>query len=71
MSEKDLSKYILLVVIAVAVVLHAFVPRYDWRMVEGTSSVTIVVYDKWTGRFQRGVYDDNGSLNVMGVFTPF
>ena len=56
---------------AVAVVLHAFVPRYDWRMVEGTSSVTIVVYDKWTGRFQRGVYDDNGSLNVMGVFTPF
>jgi hypothetical protein len=71
MSEKDLLKYAVLVVIAVAVLLHAFVPRYDWRTVEGTSSVSIVVYDKWTGRFQRGVYHDDGDLNVMTVFTPF
>ena len=34
-------------------------------------SVSIVVYDRWTGRMQRAVYDDKGELNVMGVYTPF
>ena len=33
--------------------------------------VSIVIYDRWSGRFQRAVYEDNGSLNVMGVYTPF
>ena len=71
MSEKDIWTYALLVLLAVALLLHAFVPRYEWRTVEGTGSVSVVVYDKWTGRFQRGVYNDNGSLSSMGVFTPF
>jgi hypothetical protein len=30
-----------------------------------------VVYDRWTGRLQRVVYDDKGMMNVMGVYTPF
>ena len=45
-----------------------------WQMsnaLDEPGSVTIVVYDRWTGRFQRAVYDDKGGLNVMGVFTPF
>jgi hypothetical protein len=71
MSTKDLWTYALLVVIAVALLLHAFVPRYDWRTIEGTDSLSIVVYDKWTGRFQRGVYSDDGKVNAMTVFTPF
>ena len=71
MSTKDVWTYALLVVIAAALVLHAFVPRYDWRTSEDTGSISIVVYDKWTGRFQRGVYDADGKLDVMTVFTPF
>jgi hypothetical protein len=71
MSAKDVWTYALLVVMAVALLLHAFVPRYDWRTIDETGSISIVVYDKWTGRFQRGVYDADGNLSVMTVFTPF
>jgi hypothetical protein len=71
MSEKELWKYALLAVIAVGLFAHVLYPRYDWRPVEGGSAVSIVIYDRWTGRFQRAVYSDNGSLNVMGVYTPF
>ena len=71
MVEKDLWKYALLAVVVVALLVHAFFPRYDWRQVEGSGTVSVVVYDRWTGRFQRAVYDDKGGLNVMGVFTPF
>jgi hypothetical protein len=69
--SSDLWKWGLVGVIGAAVLLHAFVPRYEWRALDHTSSVTIIVYDRWTGRLQRAVYDDKGSLNVMGVFNPF
>jgi hypothetical protein len=51
--------------------MHAFLPRYEWREIRDPFSISIIVYDKWTGRLQRAVYDDKGSLNVMGVYTPF
>lgn len=69
--QKDVLTYALLAILGVAVLLHSFVPRYDWRTLDEAGSVSIVVYDKWTGRFQRGVYDAKGNLNAMGVFTPF
>ena len=71
MWQKELWKLALVAAIAVALLAHAFFPRYEWRTLSETGSVTVVVYDRWTGRFQRAVYDDKGGLNVMGVFTPF
>jgi hypothetical protein len=71
MTGRDPWWWALLGVIVAAIAAHAFLPRYEWRTVTGTSSVTIVVYDRWTGRIQRAVYDDKGGLNVMGVYTPF
>jgi hypothetical protein len=35
------------------------------------NSISIVVYDKWTGRVQRAVYSDDGGFKVMDVYTPF
>lgn len=57
--------------IVLGVFAHAFLPRYELRDVREPNAVSIIVYDKWTGRIQRAVYGDNGSLNVMGVYTPF
>jgi hypothetical protein len=73
MSDKDLWKYAMVVVIALALFAHVFYPRYEWRPVEhgNGASVSVLIYDRWTGRFQRAVYAENGSLNVMGVYTPF
>ena len=71
MIQKDVLIVGLLVVVAVGLLAHAFFPRYDWRTVQKDDSVSIIVYDRWSGRFQRAVYDDKGSLNVMGVYSPF
>ena len=50
---------------------YLLVPRYEWRAVNDEGSVSVIVYDRWTGRMQRAVYDNSGALNVMGVYTPF
>jgi hypothetical protein len=68
---KEALGFALLGVIALGILAHAFLPRYDWREVRDTTSISIIVYDKWTGRIQRAVYDDKGGLNVMGVYMPF
>jgi hypothetical protein len=68
---KEALGFALLFVILVGIFAHAFLPRYDWREVREPNGVSIIVYDKWTGRLQRAVYDDKGSLNLMGVYTPF
>jgi len=67
-----LWKYILVAVIGVAALTHAFYPRYEFRSFDHTAAgVSVVVFDRWTGRFQRATWDEKGGLNVMGVFTPF
>ena len=71
MTNKDAWWWALLGVIVAAIFAHAYLPRYEWRPVEQTGSVSVIVFDKWTGRLQRVVYDDKGGLNVMGVYTPF
>jgi len=50
--------------------VHAVFPRYEWRTAnpEGTA---IIVYDRWSGRFQRAVYDASGRVKPMDVYTPF
>jgi hypothetical protein len=71
MNTKDAWWWALLAVLVIAVFSHAYLPRYEWREVRDSNALSIVVYDKWTGRMQRAVYDDKGGLNVMGVYTPF
>ena len=71
MTKNDAWWWALLAVMIAAIFAHTCLPRYEWREVHETSSLSIVVYDKWTGRLQRAVYDDKGGLNVMGVYTPF
>jgi hypothetical protein len=71
MSAKDAWWWALLGVIALAIFARAFLPRYEWRTIQQAGSVSIVVYDRWTGRLQRAVYDDKGELNVMRVYAPF
>ena len=71
MIQKDVLIVGLLVVIAIGLLAHAFFPRYDYRTMQNDKSVSIIIYDRWGGRFQRAVYGDSGDLNVMGVFTPF
>jgi len=56
--------------VALALILHSVFPRYEWRPV-GESGSAIVVFDRWSGRFQRAVYDENGKLKVTDVWTPF
>ena len=68
---KEALGFALLGVIALGIFAHSFLPRYEWREVRETSAISIIVYDRWTGRMQRAVYDDNGHLNLMGVYTPF
>ncbi len=68
---KEALGFALLGVIALGIFAHAFLPRYDWREVRDPNGISIIVYDKWTGRMQRAAYDDKGGLNLMGVYTPF
>jgi hypothetical protein len=71
MTQRDALWWALLGVIALGIFAHAFLPRYDWREIRDPGSVSLLVYDKWTGRLQRAVYDDKGSLSVMSVYVPF
>ena len=70
-DNQDVRWFSMLGVVLLAVLLYALLPRYEWKTVGDERSISIVVYDKWTGRMQRAVYDDSGSLNVMGPYMPF
>jgi hypothetical protein len=70
-DNQDVRWFSLLGVIVLVVFAYIFLPRYEWKTVSDDRSVSIIVYDRWTGRIQRVVYDNSGSLNVMGVYVPF
>jgi hypothetical protein len=70
-DNQDVRWFSMLGVALLAVLLYALLPRYEVHTTGDERSVSIVVYDKWTGRLQRAVYDNNGSLNVMGPYMPF
>ncbi len=55
------------IVMAVAVVLHGSMPRYGFS----ADGQAIVVYDRWTGRFQRTIYDAQGTPTLTQVVKPF
>ncbi len=71
MTQRDAFFWGLLGAIVLGIFAHSLLPRYEWREVREPSGISIIVYDKWTGRVQRAVYDDTGGLNVMRVYTPF
>jgi hypothetical protein len=50
-------------------IFAAVFPRYDYRLIEDGKA--IVIYDKWSNRFQRANYDGNGNAELKGVVTPF
>jgi len=70
MTQRDAWLWALVGVALLAIFAHAFIPRYEWRTVN-ESGTALVVYDKWTGRFQRAEYDPAGKVKPMDVFTPF
>ncbi|HJZ75237.1 MAG TPA: hypothetical protein VKE51_26065 [Vicinamibacterales bacterium] len=70
MTQRDAWWWALLGAIGLGIFAHSFLPRYDWRAVND-SGTALIVYDKWTGRFQRAEYDPTGKIKPMDVFTPF
>ena len=56
-------------VVALAIVLHAIFPRYNYQLFENGRAM--VIYDRWTGKFQRANYDEKGAPTLTAVLTPF
>jgi hypothetical protein len=70
MTQRDAWWWAFLGVILIGVLVHTLFPRYDWRPVNDSGSA-LVIYDRWSGRFQRAEYDASGKAKAMEVYTPF
>jgi hypothetical protein len=57
-------------ILSAGVVLHAFFPRYELTS-HGASGDAVVVFDRWTGRFQRAMYGPDGEPRTSSVVRPF
>lgn len=55
------------IMVAVAIGLHGGMPRYEFS----SDAQSVVVYDRWTGRFQRTTYDAQGTPTLTQVVRPF
>ncbi len=63
------SLIIALLALTAALVFFALFPRYEWNVEQqGTS---LIVFDRWQGRFQRAAFQEDGTLRSWDVFTPF
>lgn len=58
------------VIIAIAMIVQAVFPRYEFRVV-GEDGRALVIYDRWGGQFQRANYDDKGQPTLTPIVTPF
>jgi hypothetical protein len=56
--------------VSVALILHALLPRYTLTTVGQTGDV-VLVFDRWTGQFQRATYGPDGAPRVTEVVRPF
>ncbi len=70
MDQRDLWKLVVGVLLAIGVILHAVLPRYEWRTI-GDDGRVIVVYDRWSNYIQRAVYDDQGHIRPQDPYKPF
>ena len=72
-SRPDLSFGVWLLfaslVIGLALVLAGALPRYEFARSEAGADV--VVFDRWTGQFQRVVYNESGEPQASPVVRPF
>lgn len=60
---------IALLAVAAGLVFNTVFPRYEWTVqADGT---TVVVFDRWQGRFQRADFQDDGTLKGWPVYVPF
>jgi hypothetical protein len=70
-DNQDVRWFVALGVLVLLVFAYIYMPRYDVRTLGDSNSVGIVVIDRWTGRIQRAVYDNDGKLHVNDVYVPF
>jgi hypothetical protein len=56
--------------IAIGLLLHAVLPRYTMTTV-GADGAVVLVFDRWTGQFQRATYGPDGEPKVTSVVKPF
>ena len=56
-------------VLGIAVVLAAALPRYEFT--RSDAGTDVVVFDRWTGHFQRVVYNASGEPHASPVVRPF
>ena len=57
-------------ILALAVVLHALLPRYTVTTI-GQDGAAVLVFDRWTGHFQRATYGPDDEPRVTSVVKPF
>lgn len=55
--------------LGLGVLAHAFLPRYEYQL--APDGYSLVIHDRWGGKFQRAVYDKDGQLTLQRVLTPF
>ena len=55
------------VLMALAIGLHGIMPRYEFS----SDGPSVIVYDRWTGRFQRTTYNAQGEPTLTQVVRPF
>ena len=57
-------------IVGVAIVLHALFPRYEMTT-HGSTGDAVVVFDRWTGQFQRAMFGTDGQPQTSVVVRPF
>jgi hypothetical protein len=69
-SRPDLGVWIAIAgaALAIGLVAHSLFPRYQLTPV-GVDAV--VVFDRWTGAFQRATYGPDGEPRATAVLRPF
>lgn len=55
--------------LGLGVLAHAFLPRYEYQTTP--DGMSLIIHDRWAGRFQKAVYDKDGQLSLQRVITPF
>ena len=70
-KEPHVKDWLIIALLAVAagLVFNAVFPRYEWNVRADGGSV--VVFDRWQGRFQRADFQEDGTLSGWPVYIPF
>jgi len=69
-ATNSIGLYVVGALLALALIVHAVFPRYEWQVV-GNRGTVIVVYDRWSGQYQRAEYTNDGEVMANNVFRPF